>query len=255
MEKMSKPRVMIVSPTPGTVTTVYMKTILATMNDLATNGIYCQFETFDGADLPLQRNILATRFYESDCTHMFGVDRDMMFRETLCRTMLDKNKQMIGTVYAGKQFDFSRVADAVRRGISVESAASFASDWFCYREPGRDFVIENGLLDVDRVGFGVVLLTHHVLDLMISRGGVRRQKLSNHALGPYYNFFAVRAEVAADNQHASEDISFCDRWRIDCGGEIWALVDAPVYHVGDFAYGGSYFDHLQAINKINPRSP
>lgn len=44
----------------------------------------------------------------------------------------------------------------------------------------------------------------------------------------------------------SEDVSFYRRWRIDCGGEVWATTDTPIMHIGDFAYGGRYGDLPQA---------
>lgn len=248
---MTPAKIMIATPTPGRVATVFMKTVIATMSDLSDAGITSRFETFDAADLPLQRNILATRFYESDCTHLFWVDADMMFHEKLCATLMGCAKPFVGTVYAGKQFDFSRVEAAMAKGLTPAEASTFASDWIAHLIPDRPKIeVENGLLEVDRIAFGAMLITRDVLDIMIKRAGVKRQALTNNNLGSFYNFFTARAESAMANQHVSEDMSFCDRWRRDCGGRIWAYVDTTVYHIGDFAYGGSYMDYLRAVARL-----
>jgi hypothetical protein len=45
-----------------------------------------------------------------------------------------------------------------------------------------------------------------------------------------------------------EDYSFCHKWREGCGGDVWALVDANVRHVGDMAYGVPFLNHLTAAS-------
>jgi len=57
----------------------------------------------------------------------------------------------------------------------------------------------------------------------------------------FYGFFARRPQDAAV-AHIAEDRSFYRRWQHDCGGEVWALADAQIMHIGDFMYGGSYTD-------------
>ncbi|MGZ5811871.1 MAG: hypothetical protein ACXWKA_19670, partial [Xanthobacteraceae bacterium] len=61
--------------------------------------------------------------------------------------------------------------------------------------------------------------------------------------GPMYGFFDLLQDGAAGN--LSEDFSFCERVAKG-GGECWALASEAVHHIGDFAYGGSYTDHLAA---------
>jgi hypothetical protein len=246
---MSQTKVLILTPTPGHVVTVYMKTVVATMLDLFKHGIAAGYDTYDASDLPMQRNILATRFLESDFTHLFWIDSDMMFAEDVCRTMLSKNKPIVGTVASGKSFDFSKMEAALGRGLSFEEAKSFGWHWLHQRAPDKDLIVEDGLMQTEYIGCGAVLMSRHVFEIMISRGGVQRQ--INHQPGnPYYNFFTVRAEPASHGQHVPEDLSFCDRWRLDCGGRIYVLTTAQIFHIGDFAYGGSYFDHLVALKKL-----
>ena len=69
---------MIATPTPGTVKTGYMKSVIATIRDLARRGIESEFDTWEGSDIASQRNMLASRFLRADgFTHLFFVDSDM----------------------------------------------------------------------------------------------------------------------------------------------------------------------------------
>jgi hypothetical protein len=67
--------------------------------------------------------------------------------------------------------------------------------------------------------------------------------------GVRYNFFGAHPEDATTGQHHSKDTNFCQRWRLDCNGEIWAVLDADIRHIGDFGYGGSLWELVQAIKR------
>jgi hypothetical protein len=87
---------------------------------------------------------------------------------------------------------------------------------------------------------------------MVERRAATLQPFRNER---FYNFFGERAGDAASGLHTSEDFSFCNRWRIDCGGEIWALLDARIGHIGDYAYGAdqSYLDWLKEKGAFTPQ--
>ncbi len=246
------PRVMIASPTPGEVKTVYAKTVMATMADLASHGIAAEFMTEDAAGIAALRNLIATRLVESPCTHLYCIDSDMMHDELLCRALLTKQKQFIGTVPAVKQFHFDRMEAALKRGAPFKDAILFGHDWLFYPVPGQtNWVIENGMTQVDHVGFGCVLLEKTVFTTMIDRGVAKRyETVWRGARRKLYNFFGDRPDDELDGPPGREDLMFCRRWAIDCKKDIWALVDATVWHVGDFAYGGNYFEYLQAVARL-----
>ena len=43
-----------------------------------------------------------------------------------------------------------------------------------------------------------------------------------------------------------EDFSFCERWRGLCNGEVWAVADEDVDHIGEFTYRGNYVEFLKS---------
>jgi hypothetical protein len=221
---MMKPRVMIATPTTGSVKAPYVHAILRTVSDLAANSIEWLYSSEEGGDLILQRNILATRFLaQPGLTHLFFVDSDMTFESDLCRLMMDHNKPIIAGIYQTKNQDPSR-----RRWLS-----------FFKESP---IYPENGVARCAAVPMGCTLIQRTALERMIA-SGVERQSDGGDA---YYNFFSSRHADAATGQHISEDHSFSRRWTIDCRGDLWVLLDAKIGHVGDFRYGGdqSYLSSL-----------
>jgi hypothetical protein len=242
---MDNARIMIASPTPGTVKTAYMKSVISTMLDLGNRGITCEFVTEEGSSPELQRNLLATRFLETQCTHLFFVDSDMMFEADLCARMLAAGKPFIGAVCSTRNLDRSRIERALARGASFNDASLFGVNWLFYMRDGEtQIAVDNGILEVDAVGFGIVLIHRSVFETMARDKAVEPQAKTNEQVGGFYNFFAS----FIPGQYISEDISFCKRWRSH-GGHVWAFADASIYHTGDFGYGGSYFAFLEAANR------
>jgi hypothetical protein len=52
--------------------------------------------------------------------------------------------------------------------------------------------------------------------------------------------------LVVDGQYLGEDYSFCKRWIEVCGGQIYAVVDQEIFHVGPMPVIGRYVDKLKA---------
>jgi hypothetical protein len=247
-DKMTKPRVLIATPTPGSVKTGYMKAVIATIRDLARRGIESDFDTWEGSDIPSQRNVLASRFLRRDFTHLFFVDSDMVVPSDLCARMIATAKPVIGAVYAAKTLRFGEIEQALRDGAALKDAMLAGSSWHLW-QTSRTALPDEPICQVDALPFGAVLIQRDVLATMVTKGVSKEDKAPEQAGGSRYNFFGARAEDAVSGRHFQEDLSFCKRWKHDCGGELWALLDAEVIHIGDFGYGGSPWRLLQAIAK------
>jgi|SRR6267378_3145405 len=251
MTRNTNPRVLIATPTPGTVKTAYMKSVIGTIRDLARRGIESDFDTWEGSDIASQRNVLASRFLSRDAfTHLLFVDGDMVVPFDLCARMIAAAKPVIGAVYAAKTLLLGEVEQALRDGAQLKDAMLAGSNWHLW-QTSRTGPPDTPLCQVDALPFGAVLIQRDVLATMVAKGVSREDKAPDQAGGNRYNFFGARAEDAASGRHLQEDISFCKRWKRDCGGELWALLDAEIVHIGDFGYGGSPWRLLQAIAKAH----
>jgi hypothetical protein len=160
------------------------------------------------------------------------VDSDMHVDGSLCRTLLSFDKPMIGCAYSTKH------PNAGKRY------------WHAYLADGA--AVERGAARCEGVAFGATLIRRDVLETMIERGAAKPQRWLDEQ---FYNFFGDRPADAAEGVHTAEDVSFCRRWRIDCGGEIWAYLDARIGHIGDYAYGAdqSYLDWLKEKGAFTPQ--
>jgi hypothetical protein len=253
-----KPRVLIATPTPGSVKTAYMKTVLATMVHLTQNGIDCSWDHEDGSDIALQRNLLATRFFcDRSLTHVFCLDSDIAVAGETCARLLSANLPVVGAIYPSRCFDFSLVERALQWGHTPKEAQLFGFDWLSIFEDGADQVtVRNSMMEVQSIGFGAVLIQRSVFETMISQKAATKRL--SPTKGEYFGFFSPRLADVADDKHYFEDVSFCRRWRIDCGGTIWAMTDIPIYHIGDYGFGGSYQEYIEAVhrmaqkNKVSP---
>jgi hypothetical protein len=228
------PCVLIATPTRGSPKMQYVQSLIGTIKDLARRKIPSDFEVEEGSNLTLQRSVLASRFLKlHQFTHLFFIDDDMIVPHDLCARLLASDKPIVGTVATPRNIDLNRAEKAMSLGIPFRQALLVGHDWIVVSRDNDTAPLRK----VESLGFGAVLIRRDALSLMVEKGAVRRYSLLP---GPveFYGFFATRGE----DEWAGEDRSFYRRWQIDCRGEIWALTDVPIMHIGDFAYGGRYSD-------------
>jgi hypothetical protein len=234
------PCVLIATPTRGSPKMQYMESVIGTIKDLARRNIKSDFAPEDGGNLTAQRNLLANRFLSRRAfSHIFMVDDDMMFPSDVCARLLTADKPVVGTVAASRSIDFQQVTKALSKGIPLNLALLAGYSWIinCDSETAS-------LRKVNNLGFGVVLLRRDAFELLIEKNAVRQYSLFGTSI---YGFFSMRVDDVAADGPVGEDSSFYRRWRLDCGKELWALTDVPIFHIGDFAYGGRYIDAPQLL--------
>jgi hypothetical protein len=240
--------VLIGTPTAGGIVKVqYTHTVANTVRDLARNGIGVDYLTFDGPDNAIGRDYIASHMLEKGHTHLFFVDSDMWLDGALCRRMIDLDKPLVGAVYAKRRLDFRAVERNFKNAAhKIDDALALSLDYNVVLVEGP-LHVENGLCRVGAFGLGATLIQRRVFETMIEKG-VSTLTRAGAALGvadPHYDFFAHVA--GPDGEMLGEDYSFCQKWRDGCGGDVWALVDADVRHVGDMAYGVPFLKRLNAL--------
>lgn len=242
-------KVFIASPTvSGIVTTAYAGTLMAITMGLQKRNVTYRYTNFDGSDIVMARNYLANAFLQDEtASHILYVDSDMAVPQDTLSVLFDSDKEFIGAVYPERQLDLEKYGSYLGKG-QTHRAALALSLIFNVRHFANEVQIVNGLCRVSGLGFGCVLIAKSVFEKIIAENGADRLvsgKLRLSGLkGAVYDFFA---EIALENgDHLSEDYSFCERVKRISACDIWAYVGGTVGHVGQFTYGGSYLESLDA---------
>jgi len=196
------------------------------------------------AEVARSRNIIATHFWERpEFTHLLFVDSDMAFEPAAVEALIRADKPLVGCVYPKRTIDFSRLVAAARKHDHLPSIMAQAMDFVVH--PGSDSAdVVDGLCKVVGIGMGLCLIRREVFGGLLGSGQIKQDaagaKVGRHA-GPTLGFFDP---IPTDTTFLAEDLSFCQRWRELCGGEVWAVLDQTVGHVGTMIYSARVIDAL-----------
>lgn len=237
--------ILIGTPTTGSVKVEFTQSLFETHGALIGAGHSAKFLPSKGADIVRQRNAIASRFVEAgQFTHLLWLDSDMDIEPGLPLRMIAMNKPVVGVPYPKKHIDLERLVSLARTTkLNADVLIARSQDYVVRFEADRADV-EGGAAHADGVGFGAVLIERAVFATMIERGAakIKRNDASTRAeklASGLYNFFDPIYAACGGEDYLTEDFSFCHRWK-SCGGEIWAILDADVGHVGDMRFGGCF---------------
>lgn len=234
---MSKPSVMICVPAYGqSVMAQTMESLFTLAQFFSFNQVRHQLSWYSAADIVEVRNLFLTTWY--DCqpqfSHLLFIDSDMGFPAELIRDMIKFNKPLTGVFYARRQMTPSVVGGALRTDHSIKD-------------------VKQGFLPASYIGGGVMLIQRSMIREMLEKMPQIIDALPSVLAGatPFPLKRLIRAFdcILTDNCRLSEDVSFCQRWREGCGGEIWANVDYKISHVGPFDFHLRYGGVLEAKAK------
>lgn len=202
--------------------------LVALTKELAERKMFGGFSVLSFPDIVDLRNVFLSVFFDAlDATHMLFVDADMQFEPELVRDMLNADKPLIGAIYPKKRLPMDWVGSAL-----VPPA-----------EP------ENGLLELQGLGCGVMLIRRDCIEGMIESGQVEIDtNLSGTALNGLLEPHGVKRIIRAfdkittdDGRKLSEDFSFCRRHR-NSGGKVYAAIDHQLTHLGVYPFSARYSD-------------
>lgn len=183
----------------------------------------------------LNRNALASRVLEDPTlTHLLMIDSDLGFSPDAVFKMIDFDKPLVGCLYPNRAFELGK-------------PPQFLGGEALVRGP-EGLILKDGFALTRRLPTGLVLIRRDVLERLWEahpelRGQpdefYRRNGVSARVL---QCFERLRHEPTG--LYLGEDYAFSQRW-LDLGGELWALVDEPVTHVGGVNIHGRMLDQLQ----------
>jgi len=227
-------RILVGTPTyNGQLTTQYTSSLLALWSELPGQ---LDWKATSGTLLGWARNALASRVLESDHTHLLFIDSDIQFPPDLIRRMLDFDAPLVSAVCPHRVLDIPRF-HAMARAYD-EPAAAWARSLSFVMELENPPVERNGFYRAQRTGTGLMLIKREVFETLRQAD----PDLYRPAEGTYYAYQGLKHvlqcfEPLYDQAGVamSEDVSFLRRWQ-DAGGELWAVFDDRVGHVGPFMF-------------------
>ena len=235
----------------GTVMCHTMVSLSRTAFLLATLSIPCDVINIDSAEITIARNTMASHaLREKHVTHLLFVDDDMSFEGDAVIDLLRADKDIIGYIYPKRLFSHEQFYAAAQAGKSFDEASTAALDFVHRHLPNTTLQITEGLCQVAGIGMGLCLIKLDTFRTMIAKGVVNMPepgKMENSGGffdGPVTGFFDPVFSKEA-GRYLSEDLSFCDRWINQCGGEVWAKVDRKIGHIGMQMFAGNYMDRLR----------
>ena len=239
--------------TPTIASTVQVETTLSIvrmLNELRDTGHGADWFNYDGAYVTRARHLLASMFLaRTEFTHLLFLDSDIGVPSGAITRLLRTGQEVIGLACPLRHFEIARFAEAARdapEGPPDLARLNALSRQFNIEPDAADPVIRNGLLRVNRIGFGCIMIARSAFEKLIASGGVARHKSGSFRQlggdGEYWGFFD---EMNLPDGFVSEDYAFCRRWLDLPGAAIWALTDMPVAHVGAYAHRAAYLDKFR----------
>jgi hypothetical protein len=202
--------------------------LIALTKELSERGLFGGFSTLSFPDIVDLRNVFLSVWFDAlDATHLLFVDADMQFEPELVRDMLNADKPLIGAIYPKKRLPLQWV------GSPIDPPA----------EP------ENGILELEGLGCGVMLIRRDCVQGMIESGQAEVDtNLSGTALNGLLEPHGVKRIIRAfdkvttpEGRKLSEDFSFCRRHR-ESGGKVFAAIDHTLTHLGTYPFSARYSD-------------
>jgi len=222
------------------------------------SGVEVDIRFLGLSDLEVSRSVLASHFFaEPSYTHLLFVDSDMSFEASLVRRMIQFDEDFVSALYARRQLNLDRLIKHARDNPeeaahavvsrSLDYVGLVAGEAATQDREKVEIQSKNGFVTAAQTGMGLCLLKRRVVEEMVARGVVttdgRASTVSPWPV-PYFSFF--HKERVSECVSYSEDLSFCRRWTIGCGGTIWACVDKAIGHHGNFEFSGAYVEKLKA---------
>jgi hypothetical protein len=242
--KLAPMKILIGSPTyDGSVRKEYMRAVMVLTDYFRQSGIEWELRLEAGTLLHVMRSVMASNAVATGCTHLLFIDTDMGFTVGAVRKLIAANRDVIGVAYPYRTVPLhENVAEA---GRPLRQVVSEMVPYAVTLPPGKEVTVRKGIVEVNSLGTGLLLISTQALKAMQPKVGRYRNHFPYeqwHKPDHYWGFFDP---VTTDGRQMGEDYSFCWRWRKDCGGKVYAVVDEEVMHVGPLPVLGRYLDRIK----------
>ncbi|RZI87327.1 MAG: hypothetical protein EOP78_19265 [Variovorax sp.] len=222
----------------GTMSSIYVRSLLGLVNLAWTHGFAMQTRFLDGDSLiPRARNRLVAEFMaDAQWTHLFWIDADIGFAPEAALRLMLSGREVVAGVYPHKRDGWP--AEGLAQALPVGSTrADFDARHAVYplnALEGTRVADADGFVEVLDAPTGFMLIARTVFEQLAAAMPELRYTPDDHvgtqAGLPHYRFFDPMAEPG-NGRYLSEDYAFCRRWQA-LGGKVHADTRSRLDHQG-----------------------
>ena len=247
-------KIMVCTPCHSDVSMHYTQAVLKFQQACWAKKIQVSFTLLKSSLVTQGRNLCVAEMlnHEDNYTHLLFIDSDIDFNSETIFKMLDFDKDIIGVPYPMKTLSWDKIWRRNNlKQTTINSGDDLSKIGFTFpvkvNNP-ESIVVDQGLIELTHAPTGCMLIKRNVLEKMIKEyphleifqptiiNGVEVKKEN------MYNLFDTLHDPET-KRYFGEDFGFCQRWT-DIGGKVYAYIDDPITHVGEYSYTGRFRDDL-----------
>ncbi len=194
------------------------------------------WKSTSGTLLAWARNLLASMVLEGGHSHLLFIDSDIDYPAELIRRMVDFDAPVVSAVCPHRTLDIHRFYGLSRSEPNAESA--WARSLSFVLELETPHVERQGFYKARRTGTGLMLIKREVFEtLRDAHPELYRPVGDSYYAGKGFQRVLQCFDPLYDENGLamSEDVSFIRRWQAQ-GGDVWAVFDERVGHIGPFMF-------------------
>ena len=240
-------KLMVCTPVHSSVSVFYTKACLDLQKKFISDGIEIEFQQIRSSLVTEGRNLCVAAFLNSDYSHMLFVDSDIEFSVKSVIRLFNSNYEIALIPYPKKLVSDEKFKKDIIarpnhniRTLGLQYSISIVNP--------KDINPKDGFIQISKGPAGMMMIQRSAFQKLIDKKPelkIDQETLINGNLvkiNNYFNFFNIKWSPEQNN-YFGEDVYFCDLWT-SIGGEIFALVDEYITHVGDYKYTGRLIDEF-----------
>ena len=196
------------------------------------------------------RNVCASAFLQSACTHMLFVDSDIVFDPCDVLKMVSHKKHVVCGLYPKKVITLDDIKQHCGNCTTFKELVEKCSKYACNFDTHQSRE-SNILIETYDIATGFVLFSRFVFEEIKSSCPEIRYKndivsyTSYTADGYMYNFFPVGV---SNERYLSEDYGFSHLWR-SLGHKLYADISIKLVHIGQFNFYGNPLNTFACVGQ------
>lgn len=191
---------------------------------LSAHGVNYTLDYNVGMNIDWARSQMATSCLNGNFTHLLFIDDDMGFAADLAYRLLVENVDIVAVPYRRKQRDLKY---NIRHGVRVKYI------------PDRPYMIA-----VESIATGMMMIKRGVFEKLSKKVAEFRYNDKGEKGFLFFSHELVDDEMVGGVSYMGEDYNFC-RIARENGFDVWAYVDEPIAHIGNYAFEGNYREHAE----------